>query len=148
VLVTVVLLLALTVPGLAKKKTNFSFAYEFYNVNWDTNYADGTFSDLIAGDIEMAEGDAVIHWIPGTIWQGTMFIFDDILEPSNSFVVRFTISKDEGNDCGSGHYQIINFRGEGTFETMWGNGDMTICRPGGGDYVYGDLNGWVDFGED
>ncbi len=140
VILTAILVLALTIPGLAKKQTNFNLAYEYQNIDWDHNYGVGVFSST--GEIEVNDGIATLHWIPRAgVKQGTMF-FED---PNGSFVVRYTISKDIGNYCGSGHFQIITFRGTGDYKTMWGGGDIILCRPDWGNDVNGTLSGWVNF---
>ena len=138
ILLTVILLLTLTIPGLAKKPADFTLKYEFDDVDWDHYYAEGTFSAIgvIAG-----KGDAITHWIPRDAKQGTM-IFED--QDADEFVIRFTISKYEGNDCSSGHFQILASHGTGKYEMLWGNGDITMCRPDWGNDVYGFLEGWVD----
>ena len=137
-LVGVILVLTLTIPGLAKKPADFILTYEFDDVDWDHYYAEGTFSaeGVIDGD-----GEAITHWIPRDAKQGTM-IFED--QDSDEFVIRFTLSKDEDNYCGSGHFQILASHGTGKYEMIGGNGDITMCRTDWGNDANGVLKGWVD----
>jgi hypothetical protein len=146
VLITVGLLLALTMPGLAEKPEGkghpdtFYLTYDFPQVDWGTFYGEGTF-ELYVGDLEL-DGSAILHWIPGPgSRQGTMiFTVDD--EFGSTTVVKFTVSKYAGDDCWSGPVSIIPW-GTGGFEYYQGRGEILLCRPDWGDRVYGEINGWA-----
>jgi hypothetical protein len=141
VLVALVLLLAWSIPAMAKKPADFTISYDLLDVNWENNYGEGTFD--AEGVIQVEDGDVIAHWIPRIgAKQGTMIFKDGA---NGNFYIRYTLSKYEGDDCGSGHFEIQEFRGTGDYEGMWGNGDFTMCRPGGGDDIHGDLTGWANF---
>ena len=139
VAITIGLLLALTISGLAKKPETFKLTYEFPEVNWELFYAEGTF-DLEDFDGRTASGDAFVHWIPNAAKQGTMTFIDG---DGDRAVVRFTVPKWVGDDCGTGHFEILYWQGTGKYENLHGNGDILMCRPGWGPLVNGDLNGWA-----
>jgi hypothetical protein len=153
-LITVGLLLALTMPGLAEKPEGkgkpdtFFLTYTFTDIDWDIFYAEGTFDLETIGGTEVS-GDAFVHWIPRLnnssgggmpVKQGTMTFID---EDTDRAVVRFSVSKIEGSYCASGHFDILYQQGTGKYENLDGGGDILMCRPDWGDTIDGRLNGWA-----
>jgi hypothetical protein len=146
VLITVGLLMALTVQGLAEKPEvpghpdTFYLTYDFPEVDWDYRYAEGTF-ELYVFDGRTASGSAVLHWIPkyGTK-HGTMIFTADDDEESKA-VITFKLSKGEEGNCLSGPVSIPFF-GTGVFEYFQGRGDILMCQDGP-DRLYGEISGWA-----
>ena len=87
-MVTAALVLALTVPGLAKKPYDFTLTYDFKNVDWDHYYAVGTFdtTGVIAEQDEVVTLHWTTNWKIYSVKQG-MMVFDN--EEGNTFDVRF-----------------------------------------------------------
>ncbi len=153
VLITVVLLLAMAVPGLANNAHKFNLEFCFgtedpecpnSEFDWDHYSIDfGEFSST--GAIE-DEGDAFVNWSPiWAIFRGTM-IFEN--EANNGeIVLRYNLSHSDPNneDCTYGRFQIYPSQSSGIYDGLWGVGDIEFCRPGGGNYVVGELNGIVQF---
>jgi hypothetical protein len=138
VVITVGLLLALTISGLAARADTFTLTYEFPEVNWDTLDAVGTFELVTSGGTQ-ASGEALLRWVPGTSPHGTMIFLTD----TGQAVVRYVLARSVGDDCFTGQFYIAEWLGTGEFENLHGRGDIEMCRPDWGDRVYGVLNGWA-----
>jgi hypothetical protein len=145
-MITVGLLLALSIQGLAEKPEGkghpdtFYLTYDFPQVDWDIFYGEGTF-ELYVGDLEL-DGNAILHWVPGPgSKQGTMILTVDD-EFGSTAVVIFTVAKNEGDNCWSGPVSIEPL-GTGGFEYYQGRGEILMCRPELGDWVYGEISGWA-----
>lgn len=137
VLITTLLLLTVTMTGLAKKPTEFTLNYDMDDINWATNYGTGTFES--EGAIEM-DGNATLIWNPAIWgWQGTMF-FDD--GGGNSITARITImwEGDPGDGCRYGHFYLYTPRNEGEYAGYRGNGTLSMCGEVGVD-IFGTLTG-------
>jgi hypothetical protein len=144
--ITVGLLLALTISGLAKKPDTFTLTYKFDEVNWDIYYAEGTFEAMTVGGTSF-EGKAILHWIPkyGTRF-GTMITtaYNDygIL---GTIVFNFKIPNYDEDGCATGPV-TIPYIGTGVFESYQGTGDIYMClelQDDGTYGLYGDISGWV-----
>ena len=143
VLVTVVLLLALTVPGLAKKPDKFftlEFDFEAEDINWDNYTADdGDYEST--GAIE-DEGSVSGHFIPSWgIFRGTTIFVSDF--DGDKFVIRWHTGDRDETGCAYGQFQIYGYLGTGDYEGVWGSGRITLCRPIGGDSLSGSLEGFA-----
>lgn len=139
-LITFILLLGLTIPGLAKKTPTYHIEYKFPEVNWDEYSADGDFT-LEAGS-GIRSGDAYVDWFstPGVV-KGTMTFTNGDGYPQGGFVIQFAIPTMHQEGCGYGSFQIIEKYDEYA-EYLGGNGTIMMCRYGD-HHVSGTLDGWA-----
>ena len=141
VLVAVILLLALTVPALAKKPYHYHITYDYLNVDWDNKSAEGTFT--IQTENQYRSGLAAMSWTRNFKWRkGTMtFTNDESLYNAGSFTVQFNfpVAREE-LPCGTGSFIIIE--GTGEYEGYGGIGTIYMCKVGE-NHLDGNLDGWI-----
>lgn len=130
--ITLVLLLGLTFPSLAKKAPDFMVDYEFNDVDWDTYSATGTYKMyLTASPEDYASGTVEMSWSPKPgMKQGEMNFTDDEIS-ENTFTALITMPLELSNAglvCGTGTYRI--FEGTGDYDFFWKMGTITMCREG------------------
>jgi len=147
VLITVALLVALVVPGMAAK-IDKSFKLSFYfaegTINWEEFTADG--GAFVAYGAIPDEGTVSMHWNP--IWgvfRGTM-IFESSID-GDRFVVYFRAGAMDEVGCATGNFGFYPNLGTGDYFGMSGSGKMFICRSenGTGDAAYGTFTGIVNY---
>jgi hypothetical protein len=146
VLVAVVLLLALTVPGLAKRPDkSFVLEFDMDYVDWDNFWSTGTFHS-VEGSITDS-GTTYGHWNP--FWgsaKGTMILQSS--DEVSQIVITYTVPFEK--PCTTGHFTIWDTKNTGEYAGMGGVGKIEICRHDNGtpdlysdDTTYGSLVGLV-----
>ncbi len=135
-LITLILLLGLTIPGMAKKSPDYVLTYVFDEVDWDNYSATGTF-ELTNANL-FKEGDVTMNWTPKPgVKKGRMDFID---LGWDTFAVEFALATVHANRCGTGSYQILMQEGTGVYEDVGGSGTITMCRENN-DTITGTLEG-------
>ena len=138
--ITVILVLAVTIPVQAKKAVNF--VVEFDLEPEDRRFATGTYEmveAVILEDGEFREGTVTAYWIPRyRMYQGTMYLEDN--DGQSSMAIRFTLLKIAGG-CGTGHFHILDHLLEGDYQ-LHGNGTVEMCAEAG--RLLGSFEGWAE----
>ena len=141
-LVTVILLLAVTLPGLAEKSDKFFTLKGEYTVDWDNFTYTGDFSS--SGAIN-DKGKSWGHWVlqPGGR-RGVIFL-ESQKKDRDIFVIMFKAPYFELDDenCVDGTFYIDASLGTGDYEGMWGTGTLRSCRPYMDEKLYMTLEGRV-----
>jgi hypothetical protein len=140
VLVAVILLLAMTIPVMAKKPYHFHITYDLPNVDWDNKSAEGTFT---LQTNQYRSGLAAMSWTRNDNWRkGTMiFTNDESLYDAGSFTVKFIFpeSRKDGT-CGTGSF--TGFEGTGEYAGYSSIGSIYICNVDN-TILEGTLDGWL-----
>jgi len=138
--ITVILVLAVTIPVQAKKAVNFKVLFDLDTV--DRRYADGTYQMVEAVILKEGEtrgGTVTAYWIPRyQMYQGTMYLEDK--DGQSSMAIRLTLLKIAGG-CGTGHFQILDHLREGDY-WLHGNGTVDMCLTEG--RLEGSFEGWAE----
>ena len=142
VLVAVVLLLAVTIPSLAKNPDKFFTLRADYVSDLVSFTYTGSFdSDGAIDD----KGPSWGHWVRQPGGRRGMSFFQSEVNTEDMFVIEWKIPwfDFDDEDCVDGTFTIITSLGTGKYEGLWGTGTLKSCRPGMGDTGYMILEGRV-----
>lgn len=128
VLVTVILLLAVTIPGLAKKPDIFFTVEADYVMDWVTLTMEGTKPFTSTGAIQDV-GTSWGHWVPQPLGVIGILFFESNKD-QDMFVIQWKASTFKPDDdlCAKGTFTINANLGTGEYEGLWGTGTLTACR--------------------
>ena len=144
--ITLVLLLGLTIPSLAKNPVPFGITYEYTHINLNNHKAKGTFTITTN---QIVSGVAKMEWTPLRsdnlgAHKGTM-TFTNVVENLDligSFTIQFAIpKKSTSGGCRYGTFQILPEETTGVYIGWQGNGTITMCSEEGTDNIVGSLEG-------
>ena len=127
ILITLVLLLSLTITGMAAKSNRFTLT-AILEVDTNSYTAEGTFeADFDADGKPDDNGIALAHWNPywGRFKGTTTFVS----ESGDKFVIWWSLSEYE-DGCASGNFRFYPTKSTGKYEGIWGGGRITSCRIG------------------
>ena len=134
IVLSMILLLTMTIPTLAKKPDPVSMTMTITHVvpgSWPI-FGEGTFE---AFQPINDQGNAVAEWWwgpNGRFIQTTITLFGDI-EGNNIVINMITEFPEEGEPCVTGTWRVID--GTGDYENLRGVGDAEVCAENPGETI-------------